>query len=177
MRLVCCLVTLICLVATASISHAIVYKWVDKNGTVTYQDTPPPQGTEAKVYEPKPLATVEYGADTTVVEEFQKTITDGVDNATDYFTNTKPQVTGKSTRKSFPKVELYVKSWCSYCAQAKAFLRSNNVPYKAYDVEKNSRAAKRHVKLVPNGAVPVAVIGGKMIRGFFPDIYSQELGL
>ena len=89
MRLVCCLITLICLVSTAGASHAAVYKWVDKNGTVTYQDTPPPKGIEVKVYEPKELATVEYRSDTTAVEEIQKTVTDGVENVADYFTKPK----------------------------------------------------------------------------------------
>jgi glutaredoxin len=177
MRLVCCLITLICLVSTAGARNAAIYKWVDKNGTVTYQDTPPPKGTEVKVYEPKGLATVEYRSNKTVVEEIQKTLPDGVDNAAEYFTKTKRQVTDKRTRKSFPKVELFVTSWCGYCVKAKSFLQSKGVPFKAYDVEKNSQAAKQHRKLNPSGSVPVALIGGRTIRGFSPEIYGQALGL
>jgi glutaredoxin len=75
------------------------------------------------------------------------------------------------------KVELYVTDWCTYCAQAIKFLRANNIPYTAYDIEKDKAAAKRKERLSPGHGVPFAMINGKGIYGFSKEIYSAALGL
>ena len=74
-------------------------------------------------------------------------------------------------------VEIYVTSWCPYCTQAIKFLRENRIPYIAYDIEKDSEAAKRKERLSPRKGVPFAVINGKKIYGFSAEVYSQALGL
>jgi glutaredoxin len=75
------------------------------------------------------------------------------------------------------KVEIYVTDWCPYCVQAIQFLKDNRVPYVAYNIEKNSEAAKRKERLTSRQGVPFAVINGKKIYGFSAQIYSQALGL
>jgi glutaredoxin len=47
----------------------------------------------------------------------------------------------------------------------------------AYDIEKDSKAAKRRDSLSPRQGVPFAVINGKKIYGFSAEVYSQALGL
>jgi glutaredoxin len=47
----------------------------------------------------------------------------------------------------------------------------------AYNIEKNSEAAKRKERLTSRQGVPFAVINGKKIYGFSAQIYSQALGL
>jgi glutaredoxin len=76
-----------------------------------------------------------------------------------------------------PTVEIYVTSWCPYCAQAIKFFRDNHVPYVAYDIEKDSAAAKRRDRLSPRQGVPFAVINGTKIYGFSAEAYSAALGL
>ncbi len=161
MRTTCFLFSIICLFTTASVGQEATYKWVDENGTITFRDTPPPKGTEATIVNPEPLATIEYGYGGVPKNEEQKS----------------HPVSRRKTNQSFPEVNLYVTSWCGYCAKAKSFFNSKGVPFKVYDVERNSRAAKRHRKLNPSGSVPVAVIGGRTIRGFSPEAYAQALGL
>ena len=161
MRTACFLFAIICLFTTASVGQEATYKWVDENGTITFRDTPPPKGTEATIVNPEPLATIEYGFEGASKNEEQKS----------------PPISRRETNQSFPEVNLYVTSWCGYCAKAKSFFNSKGVPFKVYDVERNSRAAKRHRKLNPSGSVPVAVIGGRTIRGFSPAAYAQALGL
>jgi glutaredoxin len=79
--------------------------------------------------------------------------------------------------RSTATVELYVTDWCPYCTQAIKFLKDNRVPYVAYNIEKNSEAAKRKERLAPRQGVPFAIINGKKIYGFSAQIYSQALGL
>jgi glutaredoxin len=74
-------------------------------------------------------------------------------------------------------VEIYVTSWCPYCTQAIKFLKDHRVPYVAYDIEKDSEAAKRRDRLSPRQGVPFAVINGTKIYGFSAQAYSEALGL
>lgn len=159
MRTVCLMLTLACLVLSAGVCHAAIYKWVDENGTITFRDTPPPEGTEAKVLDPKPLPRVGYESDRK---------------------KAKPESDAKkkvTKTKDFPAVKLYVTSWCGYCDKAKTFLRQNGVPFKVLDVERNAQAARRFKEINPRGGVPVAEIGGRVVHGFAPGVYSQALGL
>jgi glutaredoxin len=74
-------------------------------------------------------------------------------------------------------VEIYITSWCPYCAQAIKFLQDNGIPYVAYDIEKDSEAAKRKERLSQQRGVPFAIINGKKIYGFSEQTYSKALGL
>jgi glutaredoxin len=85
--------------------------------------------------------------------------------------------TVKAAAKPTAQVEIYVTSWCPYCVQAIKFFRDNHVPYVAYDIEKDSAAAKRRERLSPRQGVPFAVINGTKIYGFSAQAYSEALGL
>ena len=74
-------------------------------------------------------------------------------------------------------VEIYTTSWCKYCKKAIAFLKSNRVKFRQYDIEKDLNAAKRMKALGGTGGVPFALINGKSVYGFTPDRYRQALGL
>jgi glutaredoxin len=81
-----------------------------------------------------------------------------------------------AARQTAP-VEIYVTSWCPYCTQAIRFLQNNSIPYVAYDIEKNSEAAKRKERLSPRKGVPFAIINGKHVYGFSEQTYSRALEL
>jgi glutaredoxin len=82
---------------------------------------------------------------------------------------------GKRENKN--QVEIYITSWCRYCKEAIAFLNSNRIQFKQYDIEKDSKSAAMMKKLGGTGGVPFAIINGKKIYGFSKERYKQELGL
>ena len=84
-------------------------------------------------------------------------------------------VTGAVQRTA--TAEVYMTSWCPYCKEAIKFLKDNRIPYVAYDIEKDSEAAKRRDRLFPRQGVPAAVINGKKIYGFSAQAYAEALGL
>jgi glutaredoxin len=82
---------------------------------------------------------------------------------------------GQKQQKKMTKVDLYVTSWCGYCHKAKAFFKSRNIAVTVYDIEKDPKAAARKRKLDPQRGVPFAVVNGKGIHGYAPDLYLQAL--
>lgn len=74
-----------------------------------------------------------------------------------------------------PQVELYVTSWCPYCKKAENFFRSQGIPFTAYDIEKDSSAARRKEQLDSSKGVPLAIINGQMIRGYSESAYREAL--
>ena len=74
------------------------------------------------------------------------------------------------------QVDIYVTSWCPYCKKAIAYLDAKGIEYNKYDIEEDESAAKRKKELVPNySGIPLAVINGKIIKGFTEERYSAAL--
>jgi glutaredoxin len=73
------------------------------------------------------------------------------------------------------QVELYVTSWCPYCKQAEIFFRVQGIPFIAYDIEKDSAAARRKEQLDSSRGVPFAIINGQMIHGYSESAYREAL--
>ena len=73
------------------------------------------------------------------------------------------------------QVELYVTSWCPYCKKAREFFTSRGIKYRAYDIEKDAKAAARQRKLDSRKGVPFAVINGIKIHGYSPESYASAL--
>ncbi len=72
-------------------------------------------------------------------------------------------------------VEIYVTSWCPYCRKAMDFMDSHGIPYNSYDIEEDLDAAARKKALAPNyTGIPLAVINGKIIKGFTKERYSAD---
>lgn len=65
-------------------------------------------------------------------------------------------------------VILYATSWCPNCAQTRKFLKTNNIPYFEYDVDKSSEGQRQFKQLHGNG-VPVLLIKNTVIRGYDPN--------
>jgi glutaredoxin len=75
------------------------------------------------------------------------------------------------------EVEIYTTSWCGYCKKAIHFLRTNNIPFNQYDIEKDPRAAKRMKALGGRGGVPFAIINEHKLYGFSENSYKRVLGI
>lgn len=73
-------------------------------------------------------------------------------------------------------VEVFVTSWCGYCKKMVRFLNEKGIPYTAYDIEKDSAAARTYRELGGRG-VPVVRVGSHVVYGYNPEAvmaYLQE---
>ena len=145
------------LLGAAGMTVAAIYKWVDENGVVSYQDMPPPAGVRSKVVTP----TSAYRPDPENPVRVQR--------------STSSASASTVAGSTVPKVEIYVTSWCGYCKKAKKFFAARGIPFIAYDIEKDRAAAQRKSKLSPGCGVPVTVINGQVLRGFSAPAYSSAL--
>lgn len=80
-----------------------------------------------------------------------------------------------AAERSLPHVEIYTTSWCGYCKQAVAYLKSQRIPFTEYDIEKDEAAARRWQEISAGGGVPVAVIGKRVVRGYSRELYEKLL--
>ena len=65
-------------------------------------------------------------------------------------------------------VEVFITSWCGYCKKMVRFLNEKRIPYTAYDIEKDSDAARTYRDLGGNG-VPVVRVGSHVVHGYSPE--------
>ncbi len=164
-------IILLIILMNCATTLAKMYRYVDENGVVTFQDRPPqniPQGVEVET-----LPTVQSqdsGDDTSI------------NDATDNAVKSEKVIPAKKDKKEGPKdiyknarVELYVTSWCKYCKMAKQYLRSKGVSFVEYDIEKDKAAAQRKKRLDSRNGVPFAIINDKKIHGFSKRAYMNAL--
>ena len=72
------------------------------------------------------------------------------------------------------KVELFVTSWCPYCSKLEGFLKSHNIDYKRYDVERDADGGQIFMDLEGEG-VPMVRVGSTVIRGYDPEALMTAL--
>lgn len=147
---------------------AKIYTWVDQDGVTHISDKPPTPDRNAEN-----LETTDYPApspDSANRQLVTKPISIKVPQETKYNKS-------KDKLNHSHDVETYTTSWCPYCKQAIAFLRSNRISFRQYDVEKDRKAAARMRALGGTRGVPFAIIDGKKIGGFSLNAYKQALGL
>jgi glutaredoxin len=144
-----------------------IYKWVDENGVLHFQDTPPQNATQpvtvesVRTYEDNPR---------NALKPKQKS---GKSNPA---SKTTPSLLKQSEKSNTPpKVELYVTSWCPSCKKARAFFKSKGIPFTEYDIEKDKDAARRKQQLTKTSGVPFALINGIPVLGFSTVAYKRAL--
>mgnify|MGYP001815248669 CR=1 FL=1 len=138
-----------------------IYRWVDKEGRVHYSDQAPADDRVEGTVETRPA-----------VPDSGSPAAAGAAGSTPPATTTPSRAT--LDRKDVD-VEIYTTSWCHYCRKAKQYFRTRGISFKAYDVEKDARAARRLRRYNPRGGVPVTVIDGRPIVGYAPDAFSRAL--
>jgi glutaredoxin-like YruB-family protein len=75
------------------------------------------------------------------------------------------------------EVTIYTTPTCHWCAVAKEFLNSHNVPFKQIDVAADRAAAMEMVKMTGQMGVPVIVIGEDVMVGYQEAKMTELLGL
>ena len=124
-----------------------LYKWVDREGNVSYHDQPPPDGAQYKVEErilrsekqaaPKPVDDTDIAAKTPVV------------------------------MYSVPK--------CLSCDMARAYLQRRKVPFTEKNVEGNRVLIEELKKKAGSLSVPTLLVGEKVMQGFLESLLAGEL--
>ena len=160
----------IALFSFLNLAVADMYKWVDQNGVIHFSDTLPSTNNQVETME-----RTNYPASNPESAPIKPKILPQPTKKDD----TQEKVYNKRKRQRIISkgVEIYTTSWCKYCKKAIAFLKSNRVKFRQYDIEKDLNAAKRMKALGGTGGVPFALINGKRVYGFTLNRYSQALGL
>lgn len=113
-----------------------LYKWVDSEGKVSYQDTPPPSG---QAYE-------------------EKSYTDEGSN-----NSSNPDVTRARAIRDNP-VTLYTADNCASCDSVRTILEMNKVPFDQVAVDKNTELQKKLKDIAGSIRVPTLTIGDTVVR-------------
>jgi hypothetical protein len=125
-----------------------LYRWVDKDGKVTYSDTPPP--SDAKQVEEK-----SYGGNTIEVDKL-------------------PFATKDAVKKN--PVTLYTSNCGVVCDDALALLSKRGIPYTTKSPQTSQPDADALKKLIGDLQVPVLVIGSQSpIKGFEAGTWESAL--
>jgi glutaredoxin len=149
----------------ASRSEAEIYNWIDADGVVHFQDSPP------------------AGEETTgTVQILDSAQTPSPDEPAAVLTANEPEPLSEpdpagSEQEALPPliVELYTTDWCPQCEKARTYFRSRSIAFTEYDIEKDWKAARRRKRLFRAPGVPLALVNGETILGFAPSRYERAL--
>jgi glutaredoxin len=133
--------------AVATAGAQDMYKWVDAQGNVTYQDQPPP-GQEDDA---APFAKDTEVAAELVAEKARQSITSSV------------------------PVTLYSVPICDACDLVRIFLEKNGVPYTERDADQDPAAQKEMKDLTGQLSVPLLVIGDNVVNGYSSTAMKSQL--
>jgi glutaredoxin len=138
-------------------ANAAFYTWEDENGATQITDYPPPQGKSTKdvqvhKYESENLTDL-------LSEEEQKS--SSKDN--------------KSKSQKNPEVVLYTKNNCIDCDKARDFLKSKNISFTEYNMDKDKTSAARRKEVDDTEDVPFAIINKNQVYGFSESVYNKAM--
>jgi glutaredoxin len=131
------------------LSHAgKLYKWVDPNGNVTYQDQPPPGE-----------ATVIQDDTTTAASADSQTAADRAQQA---------------AAEANP-VTLYSVPICSTCDLVRMVLEQNKVPFEEKNADRSPEVQQEMEAKAGQLTVPILIVGEKVLTGFNVQEIMQDL--
>ncbi|MBX2868939.1 MAG: glutaredoxin family protein [Acidiferrobacterales bacterium] len=128
-------------------SAATLYKWVDADGNVVYQDTPPPGNVE-----------------------FEESTVDGV--APSIPTDTGLQIEEAALENP---VSLYTVPVCDSCDLVRLFLEKNAIPFAEKNVRNNQSTQAELQSVSGQLSVPTLTIGSTVLDGFSRRAISDAL--
>jgi glutaredoxin len=134
-------------VASCSVAQAQkVYRWVDKDGNVTYHDQPPradgQQVEERKLRVPRDAAADALSADDPAAKA---------------------------------PVVLYSVPQCSSCDAARAHLQKRKIPFSEKNVDADRAAQDELRKRSGSLSVPTIMVGEKVMKGYIDSLLDGEL--
>lgn len=144
LRALLILLAALCAVSTAHAQK--LYKWVDKDGRVSYHDRPPP--TDEYRVEEKQLGT---RARSSVDDKAMAAAADQ------------------------NPVVLYSAPRCGTCDTARLYLQKRGIPFTEKNVEGNRQLQDELIKQAGGLAVPTIMVGTKVMRGYLESLLEDEL--
>lgn len=157
--------TVLLLAAGAADAGAEIYKWVDAQGRVHFQDHPPEQGAASGAVEVTPSRKAAREPAAAPPAQIGSPLPFGTPAPAGAVVP-EPQ---KAT------VELYTVGWCGWCKKAKAYFTAQGIAFTEYDIEKDAAAAARKQQLDSRPGVPFAVVNGISIHGYSVEAYERAL--
>lgn len=148
------------LVVGPGTTTAEIYKWVDSQGNVHFQDRPPQNAGNAAAVEVRQSSPVQ-----------PRDLAPGPATATSRGAAAEPVVVPMSAIQ----VELYVIAGCPWCKKAREYFVAQGVSLTEYDIKKDQAAAARRKELDPRPGVPFAIVNGVKINGYSLDAYAKAL--
>ena len=131
-----------------STAHAEkLYKWIGKDGKISYQDRPPP--SDAGTVQEKDLAGRRTGA-------------------------TSDSEGGSAAAQKYPVV-LYSVPKCNSCDDARAYLKKRHIPFSDKNVENNPSLQKELKDKAGQLSVPTLTVGSKVMDGYVQSLLAGEL--
>lgn len=141
------LLLLLAALGAASAVHAQkLYKWVDKDGRVSYHDQPPPSA-EYRVEE----------------KQLGARIRANVDN----------DAMAAAAEKN--PVVLYSAPRCGTCDSARVYLQKRGIPFTEKNVEGDRKLQDELIQQAGGLAVPTITVGTKVMRGYLESLLEGEL--
>ena len=139
-------------------ANAAFYTWEDENGATQITDYPPPQSKSAKDVQ---------------VHKYES------DNLTDLKSAEEQGSSkdNKSKSQKKPEVVLYTKNNCNDCDKAREFLKSKDIPFNEYNMDKDKDSAVRRKEIDNSEDVPFAIINKNHVFGFSESVYNRALKL
>ena len=134
--------------ASLSSADAQLYKWVDKDGKITYSDTPPPK--DAK-------------------ETKQKNFTDNVSATVDDL----PYAVRDAIKRN--PVTLFANACGELCDSARQLLATRGIPFADRNPEKDPAALDALKAATGDQSVPALTIGTRVLRGFAESEWNDAL--
>jgi glutaredoxin len=128
--------------------HAELYKWVDKDGKISYSDVPPPK--DAK-------------------DVKQKKFTDNVSGPNDNL----PFAVRDAKQKN--PVTLFANKCGEACDGARKLLSGRGIPFTERNPETNLASAEALKKAVGSLEVPALIVGQETYKGFSESTWSAAL--
>lgn len=122
-----------------------LYKWIDKDGRISYHDKPPASESGVRVEEKSVRVDGERAAGES-----------------------------SDAAAKFP-VTLYSAPKCSSCDAARAFLKERGVPFAEKNVDGDRKMQEELIKQAGGLAVPTITIGTKVMRGYLESLLEGEL--
>lgn len=140
---------LLCVALAMPVAQGVrLYKWVDKDGNVSYHDRPPPSAEGYRVESRDFKLDGRAGQPTSAA----------VDKASEQF-----------------PVVVYTVPQCSSCDLARAYLDRRKVPFTDKDVAKDVTLQKELVDKTGSLTVPTIMVGERIMKGYMESLLAGEL--
>ena len=140
---------LLCIALAVPMAYGVrLYKWVDKDGNVSYHDRPPPSAEGYRVES----RDFKVGGSATQPDS----------------------ASASKATEQFPVV-LYTVPQCTSCELARAYLDKRRVPFTDKDVAKDAGLQQELIEKTGSLTVPTIMVGEKIMKGYMQSLLAGEL--